>query len=300
LEGDVMEKRVTRRFAVLAAAACLFGIVTPTPLVAPTANADQLPNGYNVTCTPMNSDGGANCVVSGCPRVKGDEAGDVVHVRFNAQPQDEIVKGCNDTIGVTPSFINSTVDVASGFTFSVQGCRKHTTSSDDCGAWSIYTYTPPKQAAPAPPQPALPVKCPAGSPVASVPNGQQCPPAPAPAAPVKCPDGSMTDTVPAGQQCAAPTNAVALNITRNGLNARVVVTNNSSLLAKCTYTATKTDGVGPQEVDRSIVVGVKGTTTINDMLWPPLFTSYNAVVKCTATYNGTQTSIGEASQKVSG
>ena len=82
--------------------------------------------------------------------------------------------------------------------------------------------------------------------------------------------------------------------------ARAAVTNNSSLPAKCTYTATKTDGVGPQEVDRSIVVGVKGTTTINDMLWPPLFTSYNAVVKCTATYNGTQTSIGEASQKVTG
>ena len=36
------------------------------------------------------------------------------------------------------------------------------------------------------------------------------------------------------------------------------------------------------------------------MLWPPLFTSYNAVVKCTVTYNGKQTSIGEASQKVSG
>jgi hypothetical protein len=295
-----MEKRVTRRFAVLAAAACLFGIVIVTPLMAPTANADQLPNGYNVTCTPMNGEGGVNCAVSGCPRVKDDEAGDVVHVRFNTQPQVEIVKGCNDTIGATPNFLNSTVDVASGFTFSVQGCRKHKAGSDDCGAWSTYTYTPPKQAAPAPPQPALPVKCPAGSPVASVPNGQQCPAAPAPAAPVKCPAGSVTDTVPAGQQCGAPTNAVALNITRNGLNARAAVTNNSSLPAKCTYTATKADGVGPQEVDRSIDVGPKSTTTITDMLWPPLLTSYNAVVKSTVTYNGTQTSIGQASQKVSG
>jgi hypothetical protein len=295
-----MEKRVTRRFAVLAAPACLFGIVIATPPMAPTANADQLPNGYNVACSPMNSDGGVNCVVSGCPRVKDDEAGDAVHVRFNSQPQAEIVKGCNDTIGVTPNFINSTVDVAAGFTFSVQGCRKHKTSSDDCGAWSIYTYTPPKQAAPAPPQPGLPVKCSPGSPVPSVPAGQQCPAAPAPAAPVKCPAGSVADTVPAGQQCGAPTHAVGLNIARNGLNAHATVTNDSTLLAKCTYTATKADGVGPQEVDRSIDVGPKGTTTITDMLWPPLFTTYNAVVKCTATYDGKQTSIGEASQKVSG
>lgn len=295
-----MRKRLPRLFAMSVAAVCLLGIVNATPPMAPTANADQLPNGYNVTCTPMNGEGGVVCSVSGCPRVKDDEAGDVVHVRFNAQPQDEIVKGCNDAIGVTPNFINSTVDVASGFTFSVQGCRKHKAGSDDCGAWSTYTYTPPKQAAPAPPQPGLPVKCPAGSPVASVPNGQQCPAAPAPAAPVKCAAGSVTDTVPAGQQCAAPTNAVALNITRNGFNARAAVTNNSSLPAKCSYTATKSGGLGPQEVDRSIDVGPKSTSTITDMLWPPLGTSYNAVVKCTVTYNGTQTSIGQASQPVSG
>jgi hypothetical protein len=298
LEGDVMEKRVTRRFAVPAAAACLFGIVIVTPLMAPTANADQLPNGYNVTCTGSGSQ--ASCIVSGCPRVKGDEAGDVIHARFNSQPQSEIGYGCNSTINVTTGLVGQTVDASAGFIFSIQGCRKHKTSSDDCGAWSEYHYTPPKQAAPAPPQPALPVKCPAGSPVASVPNGQQCPAAPAPAAPVKCPAGSMTDTVPAGEHCGAPTHAVALNITRNGLNARAAVTNDSTLPAKCTYTATKADGVGPQEVDRSIDVGPKSTNTITDMLWPPLFTTYNAVVKCTVTYNGTQTSIGEASQKVSG
>jgi hypothetical protein len=178
------------------------------------------------------------------------------------------------------------------------GCRKHDTSSDDCGAWSIYTYTPPKQAAPAPPQPALPVKCPAGSPVASVPNGQQCPAVPAPAAPVKCPAGSVTDTVPAGQQCGAPTHAVAIHITRSGFNANAAVTNTSGLPAKCSYTATKTGGLGPQEVDKSIDVGANSTNSITDMLWPPLGTSYNAVVKCTVTYNGTQTSIGEASQIV--
>jgi len=110
----------------------------------------------------------------------------------------------------------------------------------------------------------------------------------------------VTDTVPAGQQCGAPTNAVALNITRNGLNARAAVTNNSSLPAKCTYTATKSGGVGPQEVDRSIDVGPNSTSAITDMAWPPLLTTYNAVVKCTVTYNGKQTSIGQSSQNVSG
>ena len=48
-----MKKLVARRFAIPAAAACLFGIVIVTPLMAPTASADQLPNGYNVTCTPI-------------------------------------------------------------------------------------------------------------------------------------------------------------------------------------------------------------------------------------------------------
>lgn len=289
-----MRKRVPRPFAILAAAACLFGSVLATPLMTPTARADQLPNGYNVTCTGAGSN--ASCDVSGCPRVKDDEAGDVIHARFNAQSQGEVGKACNASVNVTTALLSQTVDASKGFTFSIQGCRVHKAGSDDCGAWSTYTYTPPVQAPQAAPQ----VKCPAGSPVASVPQGQQCPAAPAPAAPVKCPAGSVTDTVPAGQQCGAPTNAVAMNITRSGLNAHAAVTNNSSLPAKCSYTATKTGGLGPQEVDKSVDVGPKGTSTITDMLWPALGTSYNAVVKCTATYDGKQTSIGQASQNVSG
>ena len=291
-----MRKRVPRPFAILAAAACLFGIVLATPLMAPTARADQLPNGYNVTCTGIGSN--ASCEVSGCPRVKDDEAGDVVHARFNAQPQGEVGKACNANVNVSTALLGQTVDASKGFTFSIQGCRVHKAGSDDCGAWSTYTYNPPAQAAPPPPQAALPIKCSEGSPVKSVPAGQQCPAAPAPAAPVKCAAGSVTDTVPAGQQCGAPTHAVGLRVVPNGLNALATVTNDSTLPAKCTYTATKAHGIGPQEVDRSIDVGAKGTTTITDMLWPPVFTTYNAVVKCTVTYNGTQTSIGEASQIV--
>ena len=178
-------------------------------------------------------------------------------------------KPCNADRQVSPALLGQTVDISAGFTFSVQGCRVHETGSDDCGAWSIYTYNPPTQASPPPPQAALPIKCSEGSPVKSVPAGQQCPAAPAPAAPVKCAAGSVTDTVPAGQQCAAPTHAVGRRVAPSGLNAIAAVTNDSSLPAKCSYTATKTRGIGPQEVDRSIDVGANSTNSITDMLWPP-------------------------------
>ncbi|WP_156744702.1 hypothetical protein [Mycobacterium sp. E2238] len=92
-----MAKRVTKRFAVLIAAACLFGIVGATPLMAPTASADTLPNGYSVTCTP-NGPHEPTCIVSGCPRVHGDEAGDVIHLNGKGYfMQPELSKGCNNT-----------------------------------------------------------------------------------------------------------------------------------------------------------------------------------------------------------
>lgn len=285
-----------KRFAVLAATACVFGIVNATPFMAPAAKADTLPNGYTVTCTP-NGQHETTCNVSGCPRVHGDEAGDVIHLNGKGYAQQpEISKGCNNTAAFTLSASTTPQ------TISLQGCRKHFPGTDDCGAWSDYTYVPP--AAAAPPAPAAgqnPVRC-TGGPDAgkTLPPGSNCAAAPVPAAPVKCPAGSVTDTVPAGQQCGAPTNAVALNISRNALNARVTITNNSSLPAKCNYTATKSGGIGPPEVDRSIDVGANSTGAITDMLWPPLGTTYDATVKCTVNYNGKQTSIGQGSQNVSG
>ena len=301
-----MNKRVPRCFAILAAAACLFGVVIATPSMAPTAGADVLPNGYDITCTPNGTE--VICNISGCPRVKGDEAGDVVHIRTSGGPQEELSKACGNTATET-LFLKKP---SQPFTLSVQGCRKHFPGTDDCGAWSDYKYNPP---ASAPAQ----VQCPAGSPVASVPQGQQCPAAaqvdcpkgsPTPkaasvdkcaaVAPTKCPQGSVADTVAAGQQCAAPANAVGLSVTRSGLNANVAITNKSSLPAKCTYTATKTSGLGPQEVDRNIDVGANSTNSITDLLWPTLGTSYNATAKCTVTYDGKQTSIGQSSQPVSG
>jgi len=130
----------------------------------------------------------------------------------------------------------------------------------------------------------------------TVPAGQQCA-----LAQKDCPPGSANASVPADQQCTGPTNAIAMNVTRAGLNANVAVTNNSPLPAECSYTATKTSGLlGPATVDRSVSVGPNSTGTITDLFWPPPLVSYRATVKCTADYDGKQVTIGESTQNVSG
>ena len=224
-----MARQMRRCFAILVAAACLFGVVIATPPMAPTARADTLPNGYSITCTQNGTQ--AICNISGCPRVLGDEAGDVVHVMVDANPdatQQEVSKGCNNTATV---FLDN---MGSPGTISVQGCRKHSLSSDDCGAWSDYHWAPPAAAAPAN---LPPVKCAGGL---TMPPGQDCPRAPAPAAaPVNCPAGSVSPTVPAGQQCAAPTDAVTMEITRAGLNAHAQINNKSDMQAGCDYISTR-------------------------------------------------------------
>lgn len=282
-----MKIRAALLSAMVAAAADLVGI----HIAMPNAVADSLPNGYSVTCTPNGQD--AICNVSGCPRVKADEAGDVIHLGAPGYAQTELSKGCNSAATFTlhgplkgPQLVQ------------IQGCRKHSPGSDDCGAWSNYTYNPPAPAAAAPPPGQLPVRC-SGGPDAGklLPPGSTC--VVAAAAPTKCPTGSLTDTVPAGQQCVPP-HGLAMNISRNGLNANVAISNNSGLPAKCSYTATKSGGFGPQEVDRSVDIAAHGKGSITDMLWPPLGTSYNAVVTCTVNYDGKQTSIGQVSQTVKG
>lgn len=283
-----MRKRTLTLIAMVGAAAWLLGIAPPT------ARADALPNGYDVTCTQNGND--VICNISGCPRVKDDEAGDAVHLLTNGQGQQELKKDCNGTaIGTIAGF------GASPFTLGVQGCRKHPVGSDDCGPWSDYKYTPPaKAAAPA----AEPVLCTAGPDAGKkLPPGSTCSSAPAAqaqAAPVQCPAGSVEPTVPAGGVCSPPDHDVAMTITQSGLNATVDITNNSSLPADCTYTATKTAGLGPQTVTRTIAVGPKSTGAITDMLWPPPLTTYDAVAICTITYLGSPWPVGKASQTVTG
>jgi hypothetical protein len=90
-----------------------------------------------------------------------------------------------------------------------------------------------------------------------------------------------------------------MNITQEGLNANVAITNNSALPAECAYNATKTGGLlGPASVSRNLSVPANATGNITDLLWPPLGTSYRATAKCTAQYDGKQVSIGEATQNV--
>lgn len=311
----MIRKRVPKLLTILATAACIFGVVLAMPAESPTlspvsplptANAVPQGNGYDINCTKAN-DNQTSCNISGCPRVYEDLAGDSLNYKINGGAQENIPKACGNT---------STITVNSGgpFTLSFQGCRGtglFDTNSGSCGAWSDYRFEPP---------PAQPVNCPAGSKTATVVPPAQCEAAPkvkcpegsptvdavsldqcAPVPPKTCPPGSAQAEVPAGQQCAGPTNAVSMNITQEGLNANVAVTNNSPLPAECAYTATKTSGLlGPGTVNRSVSVPANGTANITDMLWPAPLVSYRATVKCTATYDGKQTTIGESTQNVQG
>ncbi|TFV60983.1 hypothetical protein E4P42_01995 [Mycobacterium sp. PS03-16] len=292
----------------MATAACIFGVVmvapadTPTLSPVPIAGAEVLGNGYDVNCTKSN-DNQVVCTIAGCPRVHEDLAGDVVNTRVNGGGQSELSKSCDNVT-------SQTVNAAGDFTLSVQGCRQNAFGSD-CGAWADYRYTapaaPPVQCPPGSETPTVPagqqckqappVQCPPGSESPTVPAGQQCKTAP----PKQCPPGSLNATVPPDQQCAPPANAVSMNITREGLNANVAVTNNSALPAECAYTATRASGlVGPGTVNRNVSVPPNGTGNITDMLWPPPLVSYNTKVTCTASYDGKRVTIGEATQTVGG
>jgi hypothetical protein len=302
-----MRKRLRDLFGVLAAAACVFGVVIATPTAVPVASAAPIGNGYDVTCTKAN-DGQVVCNIAGCPKVYEDLVGDVIHIQLNHDraSEEELPKSCNN---VTTKTYN--VDANKPINVNVQGCRKTTIGSDDCGAWADYNYTPPApKKVGCPPgsvlnevdegqqcQAAPPKTCPLGSKTETVPAGQECE-----AAPEKnCPPGSAANTVPAGQNCEGPKNAVSMTITQEGLNANVAVTNNSALPADCAYTATRTGGLlGPASVSRNVSVGPNATGNITDLLWPPPLVSYRATVNCKATYDGKQVSIGESTQNVSG
>jgi hypothetical protein len=309
----MIRKRVPKLLTILATAACIFGFVlvvpadTPTLSPMPTASADVLANGYDVNCTKVN-DLQVLCTVAGCPKVAGDLVGDELHVHINgnAAGGKEVDKACGDTYSET---IN--IDANKPFTYHVQGVRHHDFESDDLTAYSVYEYKPPVQAPvncppnsktltvvpPAQCEAAPMVKCPEGSPTVEALSLDKCAPIPA----KDCPPGSKAATATPPAVCEAPTNAVSMNITQEGLNANVAITNNSALPAECAYTATKTSGLlGPGTVNRNISVGPNATGNITDLLWPAPFVSYRATAKCTATYDGKQVTIGESTQNVQG
>ena len=258
------KKRILALFAIAVAA---IGLAVAVPM--PVSNADVLPNGYDVSCTQVNANQ-AVCKIGGCPRVYEDYAGDLVHTRVNALPQHEIGKSCGATI-------SQTVDLSSGFEYSVQGCRDRNLG-DKCGAWSVYKFTPPAPAAPPPPV-------------------QQAPaPPPPPAAPQtkQCPDGGPV--LPVADACpvkkVAPTNAVTMNVKKAGLQANVTVGNTSDLAADCTYDATEANGLGVP-VHRDFSLAAKGSTTLNFPA-PLPGQSYQLVAACNANFEGQTVQIGRA------
>lgn len=127
----------------------------------------------------------------------------------------------------------------------------------------------PAAVAPAPPPRPVPEQAPA--PV----------PAPAPPPPVE----------------KAPTNAVTLNIVREGLRAKVTVGNTSNLQAQCTYNAREVNGLGIP-VSRDFGVNPKSSTPL-EFPAPLIGQTYTVVVTCRADFNGQNVEIGRVQQDFS-
>ncbi|WP_255507316.1 hypothetical protein [Mycolicibacterium sp. 018/SC-01/001] len=106
-------------------------------------------------------------------------------------------------------------------------------------------------------------------------------PAPAPPAPVET----------------APTNAVTLNIVREGLRAKVTVGNTSNLQAQCTYNAREVNGLG-LPISRDFGVNPKGTTPL-EFAAPLIGQTYTVVVSCRADFKGQNVEIGRVQQDFS-
>lgn len=135
----------------------------------------------------------------------------------------------------------------------------------------------PPAAPPPPPAAQKPIRCTGGG---TVPAGQTCPPKPPPAAVEQ-----------------APTNAVTLDIVREGLRAKVTVGNTSNLRAQCTYNATEVNGLGIP-VSREFEVNPKGTTPL-EFAAPLPGQTYTVVVACRADFNGQNVEIGRVQQDFS-
>ena len=128
-------------------------------------------------------------------------------------------------------------------------------------------------------------------------------PAPVPEQkPIKCTGGP---TIPAGQTCPpkpppaeqAPTNAVTLDIRREGVRAKVTVGNTSNLRAQCTYNAKEVLGLGIP-ISRDFEVNPKGTTPL-EFAAPLPGQTYTVVVACHADFQGKNVEIGRVQQDFS-
>ncbi|MDG4663306.1 hypothetical protein [Mycobacterium sp. 236(2023)] len=119
-------------------------------------------------------------------------------------------------------------------------------------------------------------------------------PAPAPA-PAPAPEPAPPPPPPPVEK--APTNAVTLNIVREGLRAKVTVGNTSNLQAQCTYNAREVNGLG-LPASRDFQVNPKGTTPL-EFAAPLPGQTYTVVVTCRADFNGKNVEIGRVQQDFS-
>jgi hypothetical protein len=314
-----MRKRVPRLFGILAAAACLLGVVIATP-TAPTANADTPLDPIRAAvnnkragspCGPLNYsiplEGEAQARVgnhlAGVPPA-GQYKGTFVTSWASFEHEQDAI---NDIIGISGDAINDCKykDFGVGFARDdahdlsdvaiALGTPEAPKAADiQCPAGSVTPTVPAGQQC----QAAPPVQCPEGSKTSTVPAGQQCEAAP----PKQCPPGSVSATVPPDQQCAAPTNTVQMNIEKRGLtNATVTITNSGALGGKCAYNASETGGLGLlPSVSRNVNLDPNGSATITDLLWPPIGSTYHVVLSCNGNYDGKQVEFGHVEQDVSG
>ncbi len=184
---------MTRTRALMAAALGLF-VALWWIAVIPASHGDTLDNGLTISCAP-DSNVHATCIIGGCERVNGDHVIDAIHVAgLNSGdapifagdalqtelPFKCINPGTTARYGLDTDFKNGRRNPdGSLFNVRVQGCRKNTFGSDDCGPWSNYAYKPPVMS-----NQGAPIKC-TGAP--ATPQGEaNCPQSPAnPQSPAK-------------------------------------------------------------------------------------------------------------------
>ncbi len=289
-----MRKPIAELFGILAAAACIFGLVLVVPPMAsatPLDDQNAIISGdrlkYGADCGPLKFNPTLESIAQSLIN-EGISDADIA-ARYNGKvrqfqgvgdPQSEALTFAYQAGAGAMLSICEYTEFGSGF------FRKESFLDDYDVVMIIFGK----------PGPAAPVDAPAG------PAAPAEPAAPVALPPTPCPAGSKTATVDPPAQCEAPSNAISMEITEVGvLDANVAVTNSSALPADCAYKATKTKGLfGAKTIDRTLSVGPNSTGNITDLAFPPPGISYSATVKCTATYDGKQIPIGEATVPVDG
>jgi hypothetical protein len=95
-----------------------------------------------------------------------------------------------------------------------------------------------------------------------------------------------------------PVDQVRMKITTSLGMAHVAITNLSDLSGTCAYDASDTKGILPS-VHRDVDIAPKGRAPIDDLLAPPLLSTYHVVLSCKGDFNGKQVEFGHVEEDVS-